>query len=327
MDRFFFENRLSALIDDELSPRERQEMAAAMSDPELRAIHDRFVQVVERLRTEGRLEAPPAWSEQMARRTATIRWGPRLPVVPATAGLVASALGLWWLLRSPDPEVTPAAIEADAVAAADAGDVPPAVEGQAVEEQAVEEQADNGAADQAASPDADPDVAPEEGAVIEEAPDEAAPDVSAPPTSAPAAPRPPTGRSVRSLTPRKPSTPPLERAPYYAEWESETNEPTAAEVQDWRYRVLAERESALSELQFLASALGSQLQTATGRPMAVYPMEAGEKKTVRIEVSAPLLPDLVRNLQALGTIEVISTPSDVPTEGSASVYIDLVQPG
>ncbi len=322
MDPFFFQNRMSALLDGGLDAGEREKMEAAIAaSPELAAKWGHFREVVERVRREGPLRPP----ESLAGAVVTMPADrPRL-LVPALLLVGAFALaGLYSqrgrVMDGSSPEIVVPTVAA--LPGADTLDPELARPEDALEPEAPVETPATGAAALLAATDAEdrpsrdrppPEALAEAGGITPEGAAALARRADA------------TGQATPTIMVRG-RTVTVERAPYYAEWE-EGDEPSpqpSVAPGDYRVRLLANRETALKELAVLAHSVQGQLHTPGGAILAVYLMDPGDARMVHVRLPAASLGAFLQNLPALGVVEPLATPA--PQGANAVVRVEVQQP-
>lgn len=314
MDAFFARNRLSAYLDGELPSGEAREVEAAMlRDPALRAEYDQLRAAVELLRTGGPMAAPEGFAGRLQVRLAAepppSRWRAALRRVrpePAAIAAIAAAALIYVGVRHdpPSPESPPAAPPQVAVATAPGLPHVP----------------DAPASDAPAAPAAADGVLGNEGAYANHAP--ARRDAPKPTRTAAAG---------------------AEREPFEASWEREGADAAAATPDagaapeaaaasppatlyspaPWRYRVHATGENPLKQLITVASALGGRIVDARGRPLADYPMDEGDAKSVRVFVPSYNVEALQRKLGEIGSVDTIATDADTLYQNGAEVPVAI----
>lgn len=285
MDEFFVRNRLSAYLDGELPSSEARDVEAALArSPALRAEYEELRAAVEALRSEGPLEAPPRLRAALGRRLAQEPmpsvWRRRLPRIPVEAmALAAVAVAALTYVSWPRTVATPPPPEAAPVVAAAA----------------------------------EPEVAP--GPAVTTAPgevptangvlgDEPRPLATAGRQSM--APSSLSTRGTKSEPSKKVAT---EKQAYTPEWELKDQEvaPTAiASTAPYRYRLRTTDGATLKALAGLAGELGGKLVDGSGRALAVYPMDEGDSRNVRIVVPSYNVEALHARLKQLGDVETMA---------------------
>lgn len=300
MDDFFARNRLSAYIDGELSPTEAREVEAALArSPELKTEYEGLREMVGILRSDGMLTAPPRLAEAIRSRTAPLpmphRWSRWIPRVPGEAVALAAVvlLSLTYLASSggddPPPPVPVAALEPP----------PPAAVADAEPLNTAEPASANG-------------ILGDEARI-----------------------QPATGRqslapeTTKRASPKK-SPMPEQKEAWQPAWESDEAPAKATTAvgyspPPYRYKLDTQSESALRTLAALATELGGKLVDGSGRPLAAYPMDAGDSRSVRVIVPAYNVEALHARLRELGQVETMATdPTQLYAAGAdVPVAIDV----
>jgi hypothetical protein len=319
MDSFFARNRLSAYLDGELGPSEAREVEAAMArDPELRAAYQALLAATELLRGQE-LRAPAGFLGRVQGRVAgePVRraWSSRLRSVRAEVWLVAAAslLVIGYAGSRHPGEVSP--VETP-MAAAPAEDVPPEARKESL-------------AQRAAPPDTPPVANLNTGISGK---NDGSLRVAKPVLAAGASPA-----AARKGAVDKGAG---EKEPWAPAWEQRADVPqtqTAApgsggEVGNtavvygssvFRYRVAVHDEKALKELSALAVELGGRVEDARGRPLASYPLEDGESRTLRVVVPSQNQGALAERLRELGEVQALSASDTTLYTPGADVPITV----
>ncbi|MFZ5479686.1 MAG: anti-sigma factor family protein [Myxococcota bacterium] len=294
MDDFFARNRLSAYLDGELPSGEAKEVEAALArSPELREEYEQLRAAVDLLRRGGPIPAPAGFASRLearlAKEPARKRWIPRVRVEVAMVAAAAVAV-LVFAGRKPD-EVA----EAPAPAPQPVASAPP-----------------EPAPSPAPSPAPEPEVAAQPPATTDGALEEP--------------------KVAKKAAPKQRSSG-VEKEAYAPEWEqadTTTASPNALfGAPAMRFRLVPARETGLKELAGVAAALGGRLTDEKGRPLAPYPMEAGESRVVRIEVPAYNAAEVEQKLAELGTVQLVtmgSTSNLYAKDATTSVTVEVRQP-
>lgn len=327
MDEFFARNRLSAYLDGELTTDETREVEEALArSPELRAELDALRAAVKLLRAGGPVPAPRDFARALERRLQrepmAVGWRRHLARIRPEVALLAAAAAIVLVYVGRRPE--PVAPEGEAVAQVD--DAAANGTGPADGDAALDPAADDAPAD-----------APEAGTLDEGAVADARPGVAGTP-AVDAAGMPGLDRADGVLggarggarTPSK--TPPsatrkaqkgaVEKEAYAPAWESTPEVATPPTVQaPARYRLSLTTETGLRDLDAVVRRYGGQLQDERGRPLAPYPMEAGDARRVRLSIPAGTVSSaqLYADLQALGHAEL--TQADTLYGGGAAPIV------
>lgn len=321
MEEFFARNRLSAYLDGELPPAEARDVEQALEhNAELRAEYEALRRTIEVLRRGGPRPAPEGFAARLDARLRdepmNVGWRRHLRRVRLDVVMLAAAAAVVLVVAGqkqdepaavPPTEAPPAAVDA-AAAPAPLGDKNPDDKTQSLAE-------------------------PSKGdGVLGNEPMLALPKPTgkvAPSTSTAAPERPPRARTEMQQKSKKSSSN-VEKEAYVPEWEKD--EPAAAAVPTQQavysapaqYRVVVGGEDGLKDLAALAAALGGKLVDETGRPVAAYPMEPGDRKRVRLMVPAYNAGALGRKLEGLGDVEVLSDGGGLYTpEATVPVTIEL----
>lgn len=314
MDDFFVRNRLSAYLDGELPVAEAREVEAALArNPHLREEYARMREAVELLRREGPLKAPPGLAARVAERVRheAIRAG--------WWGRVRAVRGEWWALAA-------AAVLAVVVATRrDDAPHPPLAEPVPAAVPSLPNLAP------ASEPrfEAEPSSAP---GVVDGRPgaegDRAA---GAKPSSAEPA------RSRAGAVGAATRAEITEKQPFAADWEQEETaaapvtaaEPArvapagAAAGPAFRYKLRAGDDAVLKQLHAAARDLGGTLTDDNGRPLSDYPMDAGDARSVRIQVPAYNVEALVARLRTLGEVDELAAERDLLYTPGAQVPVSI----
>jgi hypothetical protein len=309
MDEFFARNRLSAYLDGELPSAEAREVEDALAQsPTLRAELDDLRGTIALLRAGGPIAAPRGFAQRLEARLErepnAAGWrrhlrGVRLEAVVLAA---AAAVVLVFAARRPDTPDVPVAEDAGPVAAAEPPPVAAAPELDVAGVPGVD------AAKSAAKPTPPKDalgtsangVLGDEGFARRAAKMEKAQKLA----------------QENALT-KKPSTPTpsrggssFEKEPYAPAWEKQEADdvaPTVYAPAQFTYRLRPTSERGLEDLAALARSLGGSLVDAKGKPVAPYPMNPGDTKTVRLMLPSVSAGDLAKRLSELGAVETVST--------------------
>ena len=314
MDSFFARNRLSAYLDGDLAAGEAREVEAAMArDPELRATYDALVAATDLLRGEE-LRAPPGFLGRVQARVAgePVRraWSSRLRAVRAEVWLVAAASLLvigYAGSRHPGeqaPVDTP-------VAAAPATPATPETRKESL-----------------AQRDA-PAEAPPLGSLNT--------GISGKNDGSLGSPKKVLAAGTSPAAARKGT---VEKEPWVPAWEqqeeappAQTADPGASQEAEntavvygssvFRYRVAVHDEKALKALAALAAELGGRIEDARGRPLAAYPLEDGESRTLRVVVPSQNQGTLAERLRDLGEVQALSASDTTLYTPGADVPISI----
>ncbi len=349
MNDFYARNRLSAWLDDELSQEERHQVDLALEDsPTLRAeldamrtARDALRDVVrapagfgarldERLRDE---RVPPAWLRLVRRvRLDAVALAAVAAVVLVVAGTTVNRVE-----EEPPPLVADASTPEPAPALGAAADAP-ADPGPAV-------------AIGVAAPTAPTAPNATSRALLERTEGRASEQVAPPWTGLPAgttglssgaragswrngvgadapaakAPRPPSG-SVPKAPPRRSG---VEVEPFRPAWETQEVVPLAVSDPGLSYRLSPATDLGLRELQSIAASLGGQLVDASGRALAPYPMESGERRRVQILIPASRAASVGARLASVGAVEVVSESTSIglhAADAKVPVLVEITQP-
>lgn len=306
MDDFFVRNRLSAYLDGELPLAEAREVEAALArSPALREEYEALKAAVDLLHRHGPVKAPADFAARLDERLA------REPL-PGSA---------WGRLRRVRVEVV--AVVAMAALAL-------VVVGKSV---VGEDEAPETVAALPPAPTLPEPVEPS----VANAPD-AAGDAVGDAALAPPAPV-AAGKGAPS---KKLSTASglgaVEKEAWQADWEqapqagagepaAEDAPPPASKVAfappPFRYRLDASRDDVLKQLIAVAGELGGQVTDGRGRPIADYPMDAGDARSVRITVPTYNVEALVARLRQLGEVDALSAQKDLLYAPGAQVPVEV----
>lgn len=307
MEAFFARNRLSAYLDGELAPAEAREVEQALEhDPELRAEYEALRRTVELLRRHGPRPAPRGFAERLDQRLAEepmqVGWRRHVRGVRMDVVMLAAAALLVMVVAGQKQGSEPAAEAAPSESKkAPEMDVAAPLGIEEGKTQAMAEPLTN------------------DGVLGNE------PVAAAPPTTAPPKPMGRVGSTASTESmgkgsdraPQKAMPSPkvkkdagVEKEPYQAEWELKEGPEIPVQQKVYsapaQYRVVVTGEGGLRELASLASALGGKLVDESGRALAPYPMEPGDKKRVRLMVPAYNAGALAKKLEGLGDVQVLS---------------------
>ncbi len=328
MDEFFARNRLSAYLDGELDTAEAREVEDALArSAELRAELDQLRAGIALLRSGGPVPAPKGFARRLDARLAEepmrVGWTRHLRRVRAEAVLLAAAAALVLVFAGkkpaePAPDVPEAADEArtdgavaeDAVA--DAADATPGEEAPAADAADATKDDATGGAPTPAAPAVDvagmPGVA--DGVLGDE---KAEQKKSVKQKTAPKA----TKSAMSKLA--------VEKEAYVPAWEQQATSTAPPTVQaPARYRLQLTSETGLRDLDALVRQYGGRLEDERGKPLAPYPMEAGETRKVRLNIPAGTISagQLYDRLRALGHAELTQTDT-LYAGSSAPVVIEV----
>jgi hypothetical protein len=308
MDEFFARNRLSAYLDGELPSAEAREVEDALArSPELRAELDDLRGMVTLLRSGGRVPAPKGFAARLdarlEREPAALGWRRHLRGVRIEAVMLAAAAAvvLVFAAHKPDePAEAPVAAAEPAAPQVDAAGVPVGSKGV-------------GAPGPASTTSAEPEAPSKE--------------VSALPNTRPATPR--AAPKTTGPTTRIGQAQGVEKEAYTPAWEQQDDAPSVYAAAPFQYRLKPQSDAGLRELAALAASLGGSLADARGKPLAPYPMESGEVRTVRLMLPTMNAGDVARRLTELGALEIVNTQSDrtMYAQGAmVPVVIEVTQP-
>ena len=301
MEEFFARNRLSAYLDGELAAGEAREVEDALArSPELRAELAELRRGVDLLKLGGPLSAPPGFADRLEARLSgeamPVGWRRYTRGVRVEAALLAAAAAvvLVFLARKP-------AEEAPTVAAVPPAEVPagpPAAEAPPVEEPPAP------AVDVAGAPGVAAD-----GRLGGELAKKAGP-------------------RQQSFAGKSAST---AKEAYQAPWEQQENAPeTPPTVQvsaPFQFRLRPTSDTGLKELAALAASLGGTLADERGRPIAPYPMNAGDTRRVKLLLPSVNAGQVYARLQDLGAVDAVQINERTAYASGASVpvVIDVIQ--
>lgn len=315
MDDFFVRNRLSAYLDGELPVAEAREVEAALArHPHLREEYERMRDAVELLRREGPLKVPPRLAARIAERVKhePIRagwWGRVRAVRGEVWALAAAAVLAVVVVTRPADAPQPPPTDAVPAAVPLLPDLTPATEPQLE------------AAPPSAPVTADGRLGDEVAAV-----GAGARQTFAEPTRARAGARAASTRAGAA-----------EKQPFEADWEQDdaAAEPVAAAENTataqtvafagpaFRYKLRAEDDAVLKQLHAAARDLGGTLTDESGRPLSDYPMNAGDARSVRIQVPTYNVEALVARLRTLGVVDELAAERDVLYAPGAQVPVSI----
>jgi anti-sigma factor RsiW len=294
MDDFFARNRLSAYLDDELDPSERQEVEAALArSAELRAELDNLRAAVNLLRVGGPVRAAADFSRKLQARIEgqplRVGWMRHVYRVRAEAVLLAAAAALVLVFAGKKPAEEPVA-----AAPAGGGDVTstdtPAV----------------------ATHDA---TAGGDAPILGEGDEPPAVDMAGLPGSEAGAGEAALGRKVAA--PSRPTSAKVsgrkelvEREPFVPAWEQQGSGDTPPVIRaSSQFRLSLTSETGLRDLDALARQYGGYLADERGKPLNPYLMESGDSRKVKLVMPAGdslSAGQLYDRLQAFGHAELVS---------------------
>lgn len=331
MDPFFARNRLSAYLDGELPSGEAREVEDALAQSaELRAELEGLRAAISLLRQGGRVPAPKGFAQRLDARIAKepmrVGWRRHLYGFRIEVGMLAAAAAIVLVFAAQKPDA-PAPDDSPGDAPGDPADgsVADAADGSVAD-------AGAGALDILKPPGVD--VASVSGLDKPEGPSIAAApeangvlgDESFARKAAPAG----TPTSTAPQKPRVPSTKggaktSYEKEAYAPAWEQtpEVPEPppTVQSVAAFQFRLRPHGETGLRDLAALAASLGGKLTDARGKELAVYPMESGETRTVKLMLPSVNAGAVASRLAEYGDIEVINVSDRTLYANGATVPV------
>lgn len=296
MDPFFARNRLSAYLDGELPSGEAREVEDALAQSaELRGELDSLRAAIALLRRGGRVPAPRDFARKLDARIAKeplrVGWRRHIYGVRIEVGMLAAAAAVVLVFagQRPDPAESSAVLPpAMDVASVPGLDAPPVGIG----------------------------AAPEANGVLGDEP---------------VAKKAPSEKKMmgkeQSFAPSKQKSAKYDKEPYVPAWEQATEvrepAPTVQAVAPFRFRLKAHGDTGLRELAALAASLGGKLTDARGRELAPYPMETGEKRTVKLLLPSGNAGGVAARLYEYGDIEVINLPTTTLYANGAMVPVEI----
>jgi anti-sigma factor RsiW len=290
MDDFFARNRLSAWLDGELGATEAREVEDALArSPELRAEVETLRAHIKLLREAGPMTAPPGFADRLGERLraepAPVGWTRHLRRVRVEAVMLAAAAALVLVFASRTRPVEPEPTPAPPVATTEV----PAPE-----------------VDVAGMPGTEPaavtlgDEAP---SAVERIP----------------SPKVDTSKVTKSAS-KVTKSGSVEKEPFVASWEAQPEvAPTVHSPA--QFRLQPTTEMGLKDLEALAASLGGHLTDARGKPMAAYPLDPGEHKTVKLVLPAVASGEVARRLADLGKVDVVNVTERTLYANGATVPI------
>lgn len=344
MDAFFARNRLSAYIDGELSQAEAREVEAALSrDATLKAEYDSLRYAIDLLQGEGLVEAPRGFAEAVRARTdrepmplGWRRWVRQIRLEPVLLAAAALLVVAYVGHRKDLPELAPPN-EGIASAGAFAKDL-----------DEPDLAAAAGASPEAAGPGVNPEEPRQEVVASANSLDndgvlgnEVKPAAKASKES--------YDPKQQSMAPQKSSgkKQALEVEQWQPEWEVDSPANTASagnsasgntaggsgsantgEVQffspaPFRYRVVANDEKGLKQLEAIAKELGGELQDSRGGRVAAWMLEEGDSRKLRVVVPGYNASALAQRLREIGTVETIKENETLVKDANSAVPVQV----
>ena len=331
MDSFFARNRLSAYLDGELTQAESREVEAALArDASLKAEFDAIRHAVDLLRGEGMVDAPRGFADRVRARTdrepmplGWRRWVRQIRLEPVLLAAAACLVVAYVGHRKELPELAPPT-DGIATAGAFGADDPPAVE------------LAPAAANAPVAGVASSNTVDNDGVLGNEAKPAAKMDIGAYDV--------PKQQSMASSKPRNKKQA-LDVEQWQAEWEKDaplntgqatsggpgalnTGENAVAEVQffspaPFRYRVAANDERGLKQLEAIARDLGGELQDSRGGRVAAWMLEEGDSRKLRVVVPAYNASALAARLREIGTVETIKESETLVKDANTDVPVQV----
>lgn len=298
MEEFFARNRLSAYLDGELAAGEAREVEDALArSPELRAELEQLRSAIQLLKDGGPIPAPAGFADRLEARLSgeamPVGWRRYTRGVRVEAALLAAAAAVVLVFLAKGPADEPETV-------ASVAETPEVLAGPA-------------------------NPAPE--------PAEPAIDVAGAPGVADGALGGELAKKASKSAPRFPSvsSSKTEREAYQAPWEQQENTPEAPPTVQvsapFQFKLRPTSETGLKELAALAASLGGTLADEKGRPIAPYPMEAGDTRRVKLLLPSVNAGQVYARLQDLGAVDAVQITERTAYANGATVpvVIDVIQ--
>lgn len=318
MDPFFARNRLSAYLDGELPSGEAREVEDALTQSaDLRAELDALRGAIALLRDGGRVPAPRDFVHKLEVRIAKeplrVGWRRHLHGFRIEVGMLAAAAAVVLVFAAQKPDTVPPEGGTNGLAEASAGapGAGPAVLSPAVDAASV------------AGLDKAPPAPPAEHAPAP------APTLAERSVAMKAAAEKKSSGKQQSfaLTKRSGEKGFYEKEPFVPAWEQGAEPleppPTVQSVVPFKFRLKAHGEMGLRDLASFAASLGGKLTDARGRELAPYPMDSGERRTVKLLLPSGNAGDVAARLYEYGDIEVINLPTTTLYANGATVPVEI----
>ncbi|MES2644051.1 MAG: zf-HC2 domain-containing protein [Myxococcota bacterium] len=301
MDPFFARNRLSAYLDGELPSGEAREVEDALAQsPELRAELDSLRAAIALLRRGGPIPAPRDFARKLdvriAKEPLRVGWRRHVYGFRMEVGMLAAAAAIVLVFAAQKPD------EADGAA----------VPAPAVDVASVPGLDNEGPSIASAPPDADGVLGGE-----------------------PVAKMPVAEKNVEKKPMGKVPTPPkskgskssYEKEAFVPAWEQGDAAlepaPTVQSGSPFKFRLKAHGDTGLRDLASFAASRGGKLTDARGKELAPYPMNTGERRTVKLLLPSGNAGDVAARLYEYGDIEVINLPTTTLYANGATVPVEI----
>jgi hypothetical protein len=304
MDPFFARNRLSAYLDGELPSGEAREVEDALAQsPELRAELDGLRAAIALLRRGGPIPAPRDFARKLDARIAKeplrVGWRRHVYGFRMEVGMLAAAAAIVLVFAAQKPDED---VEAD---------------GSAVPAPAV---------DVASVPGLD-----KEGPSIASAPPDADGVLGGEPVAKKALAQKLSEKKSAGKVPAasksKSSKSSYEKEAFVPAWEQGDAAlepaPTVQSGSPFKFRLKAHGDTGLRDLASFAASRGGKLTDARGKELAPYPMNTGERRTVKLLLPSGNAGDVAARLYEYGDIEVINLPTTTLYANGATVPVEI----
>lgn len=313
MDPFFARNRLSAYLDGELPSGEAREVEDALAQSaELRAELDDLRATIALLRQGGRVPAPRDFARKLDARIAKeplrVGWRRHLHGFRMEVGMLAAAAAIVLVFAAQKPDAPPEE-------GTDGAAVPPP----AVDVASVPGLDKEGPSIAAAPADSSPVSAPKANGVLG---DESFARKGLGEKKS-------SGKEQSFAPPSKSKSAKgsVEKEAFVPAWEQGNDvlepAPTVQSGSPFKFRLKAHGDTGLRDLATFAASRGGKLTDARGKELAPYPMDTGERRTVKLLLPASNAGDVAARLYEYGDIEVINLPTTTMYASGATVPVEI----